>query len=51
MVGSAARIRVLSVTLPSLIGQLKSTRTRARFPSMAPAVERLQGPLHSRSPT
>jgi hypothetical protein len=30
MVGSAARIRVLSVTAPSLIGQLKSTLTSAR---------------------
>ena len=35
MVGSAARIRVLSVTTPSLTGQLKSTRTSARLPSSA----------------
>ena len=35
MVGSAARIRVLSVTAPSFTGQLKSTRTSARLPSMA----------------
>jgi hypothetical protein len=37
MVGSAARMRVLSVTRPSFTGQLKSTRTSARLPSTAPA--------------
>ena len=51
MVGSAARIRVLSVTTPSLIGQLKSTRTSARLPSMRRRVERFERPLHSRCPT
>ncbi len=32
-VGSAARIRVSSATLPSSSGTLKSTRTRTRFPA------------------
>src|SRR5512142_1280966 len=32
IVGRAARMRVSSLTLPSLIGTLKSTRTRTRFP-------------------
>src|SRR4030095_14785454 len=32
MVGSAARIRLSSVTLPSCIGTLKSTRMKTRFP-------------------
>src|SRR4051794_22149637 len=33
MVGSAARIRVSSVTLPSWSGTLKSTRTKTRLPA------------------
>ena len=32
IVGSAARMRVSSVTTPSLTGTLKSTRTRTRLP-------------------
>src|SRR5882724_7869946 len=35
MVGTAARMRVSSVTAPFLNGTLKSTRTRARLPSRA----------------
>jgi hypothetical protein len=35
MVGSEARMRVLSVTAPSFTGQLKSTRTSTRWPSRA----------------
>ena len=35
MVGSDARSRVSSLTVPFLSGTLKSTRTSARFPSNA----------------
>ncbi len=33
MVGSAARMRVSSVTAPSFTGTLKSTRTSTRLPA------------------
>ena len=51
MVGMAARMRVSSLTLPSSMGTLKSTRTRTRLPCgiEVPDRELVHGRLSGRS--